>query len=124
MYTGWIVSAKIKFAMTGGDELISDCIVITQQILAAAHMAEESQDVTVADRKKIRAREIIAGQRKPVAFYKLVKVFPVFEVFRPEKKRCAKLVTGRPFWNTSGGKRIINSVALPYGRIENRIGCR
>ena len=61
---------EVEFMMGCGYELVSLLIVVSQQRLAAAHMAEEKQHMPVADGPEVGASPIIPNQSESVSLYK------------------------------------------------------
>ena len=85
--------------MIGGIEFIAFLIIIAQQILRAAHVAKEYQNMTITNRPKIRTGSIITDQRKSIVFYKFMQIFPVNEIFRTKQRAGTDRFSSRSFIN-------------------------
>ena len=105
----------------GHYEFIAFLGVIPEQVLAAAHMAEEEQDVALADGPEIGTRAVVADEREGVVFDKGMQVGPVFEVLRLEEEVGAHGFSGRAFGFGPGRERVVPAVLLPDARVENPI---
>ena len=51
---------KVEFGTVGHDELVALSVVVAEQVLAAASMAEEEENVAVADRPEIGTGPVVA----------------------------------------------------------------
>ena len=52
--------AKVEFGSVGHDKLVAPSVVVAEQVLAAASMAEEEEDVAVANRPEIGTGSVVA----------------------------------------------------------------
>ena len=86
---------KVEVAAVRDNELVAIGVVVAQQILAAARVAEVQQDVPVADRPEVRAGTVVADQPVPVVLEKRVQVFPAGQVFRAMQEFGADRLSAR-----------------------------
>ena len=75
----------VELAPIGDDELLAIGVVVADEVLATAHVAEEEQHVLVADGPEVGTGTVVPDQGEPVALGERVQVLPVFEVLRPEQ---------------------------------------
>ena len=52
--------AEVELGTVGHDELVALSVVVAEQVLAAASMAEEEENVAVADVPKIGTGSVVA----------------------------------------------------------------
>src|SRR5690606_8438746 len=81
MHAGGGGGAKVEFPPAGDVEFMAHRIIISQQVLSAAHVAEERHNVAIAYWPEIRACIIITNEGKPIIFYKFMHVLPIGQVF-------------------------------------------
>ena len=78
MDAGWQGRSKIEEALTRHYKLVAGFVIIAQQILPAAHVAEKQKDVLViANRPKVGTGAVIADQAELIILHKGMQIFPV-----------------------------------------------
>ena len=114
--------AEIEQAVRIDHELVALPVVVAEPVLAAAHVAEEHQDVPVADRPEIRACAVIPQHREPVALDEGVEVLPVFQVPRAEEELGGDVLAFGSEGNDTGGQSVVRAVLRPDAGIEDPVG--
>ena len=74
--------AEAEAVVREGSELAVLFVPVTEQVLRAALVAAEDEDVFVADRPEVGHGTVFAGSREDIAFHKWALVGPVLQIFR------------------------------------------
>ena len=75
------VRTKVEFGPMGDDELISFGVVVAEEILSAAHVTEEEEDMSVSDRPEVGTGAVIADHREAVVLHERMEILPVLQIF-------------------------------------------
>ena len=116
---GRLVRAEIELGAVSHDELVPFGVIVPDQVLGAAHMAEEKQDVAVADGPEIGTGAVVSHQGVVVVLDEGMQVGPVGEILGAEQVVGAPRLAGRSLRLGAGGQRIVDSVLLPDTWIEH-----
>ncbi|MBA7677390.1 hypothetical protein ES703_85647 [subsurface metagenome] len=121
MDAGRCVRSKIEVATGGHNKLVAFLVVISEQVLSAAHVTKVQQDVLIADRPEIGTRPVVANQRVPIIFNERVQIFPFRQIFRAKQKIGPYPLTSRAVRQGACRKRVIHAAFFPDARIEHPV---
>ena len=115
---------KLKSPPSVTTNLSRSCVVVAQQVLAAAHVAEVQQDVPVADGPEIGARAVVADQRVLIVFSANGCRYSHLARSLERNRKSAR--TGLPPGprQRAAGQRVVQLALLPDARIEDAVGQR
>ena len=118
---GWPGRPHVELAAGRHLELLPLGVVVADEVLAAAHVTEEEQDVAVADGPEIGAGAVVAHERVVVVLDERVQVFPMREVLRAQEEVCRHRLAVRAARRLAGGERVVEVSLLPDARIKHPV---
>ncbi len=122
MHAAGCAGPEVEVAAVGDHELVAIGVVVAQQILAAAGVAEVQQDVPVADRPEVGARAVVADHAVSIVFQERVEVLPLGQIFRAMQEFGADRLSARPLVHGAGRQRVVHPAAA--SRCTDRRCCR
>ena len=90
---------EVEQAVGRDDQLVAILVVVAQQVLAAARVAEEQEHVAVAYRPEVGTCAVISHQREPVVLGERMQIFPGLQVLRAEDEIGRNPLPARAFGN-------------------------
>ena len=105
----------------GGGELVAHLVVLSEHVLAAAHVAEMEQDMPVADGPEIGTGAVVAGQAEDVTFREGMEILPGAQVARAEEEFSPHSFAAGDVQQRAAGQCIVETVPLPDTRIVDEI---
>ena len=107
--------------MGGDDQLVAVLVVVAEQVLAAAHVAEEEEHIAVADGPEVGACAVVAHQRIHVILGEGVQVLPGLQVLRAEYEVGGNSLAAGAVGQRASGEGVVDAVALPDTGVEDRV---
>ena len=117
--SGRFERTEIELGAVGHHELVPFRVVVPEQVLGAAHVAEKKKDVPVAYGPEVGTGAVVSHQGVVVVLDEGMQVGPAGQVLGTEQVVRAPRLTGRAFGLRAPRERIVDTVLLPDARIEN-----
>ncbi len=120
----WVGRSEIEEAVGRDDQLVALVVVVAQQVLAAAHVAVEDENVPVADGPEVRTCAVVAHQREHIVLGEGMQVLPGLQVLRSEDEVGRDPLAAGPVGQGAAREGVVDAVLLPDAGVEHRVLAR
>ena len=121
VHAAGIPRAERKPPAVGGDELVAPGVVVAQQPMRPAHVAEVQQDVALADGPEVRAAAIVTRQPEDVVFEERMQVLPRRQIVRAEEELRPHPLPAGLVRQRAARDRVVGIALLPDTRVVDEV---
>ncbi len=128
MHAARLRGTEVEAAARGHQQLVALRVVVADQVLAAAHVAEVEQHVAAvrarADRPEVGTGAVVADQGEAVVLVERVQILPGHQVVGTKQEVGAAHLAGRRVGQGAAAQRVVPAALLPDARVEDAVGKR